>query len=194
MGRGADAAGDGGTLTMQVFADRAALAEIRRRYGIRRLSLFGSTLPMRLASLCTILVRGVAIAMAIAVFAIFMLKVVMRYGFGDSLAWADEVCAILFVWIIFWANAVLVPMRRQIAFDLVVHALPARGQRVAAVLRNLLVGGLFAAALPGSVSYIRFLWREHTPVLQLPLNWVYACFAMFLAATVVRCALALRRT
>ena len=49
-----------------------------------------------------------------------------------------------------------------------------------------LIGGIFAVALPGSLDYIRFLWREHTPVLNLPLDLVYSCFGIFLIAVIVR--------
>ncbi len=127
------------------------------------------------------------------VFAIFLLKVAMRYAAGDALAWADEISTILFVWLVFWANAFLVPDRQQIAFDLLVRYLPPRGQRVTEALRHLVVGGLFAWALPGVVDYLRFLWRERTPVLQWRLDWVYSCFGIFVLAVVVRSALGLYR-
>ena len=132
--------------------------------------------------------EGLAALMFVAVFAIFVAKIVLRYAFAINLAWADEVCTVLFVWLIFWSNTFLVPDRKQIAFDLVVRALPARGQRLAAVLRNLVIGGLFLAALPGALGYILFLWRERTPVLQLRLDFVYACFGLFLVAACVRAA------
>jgi TRAP-type C4-dicarboxylate transport system permease small subunit len=123
-----------------------------------------------------------------AVFLIFMLKVVLRYAFAIQLAWADELCTVLFVWTIFWANAFLVPDRDQIRFDLVVRALPQRGQRMADILRTVIIGGLVLAALPGSISYILFLQNQSTPVLGLPLDLVYSCFGLFLAAIVVRSA------
>ena len=125
------------------------------------------------------------------VFAVFLLKIVMRYAAGDALAWADELSTILFVWLVFWANAFLVPDRQQIAFDLLHRHLPPRAQRAVAAIRLLIVGGLFAWALPGVVDYLRFLWRERTPVLGWRLDWVYACFGLFVAAVVVRAALAL---
>jgi TRAP-type C4-dicarboxylate transport system permease small subunit len=128
----------------------------------------------------------VACAMFACVFAVFLLKIVMRYTAGDALAWADEVSTVLFVWIIFWTNAFIVPDRRQIAFDLFYRYLPPGGRRVVAALRLLLVGGLFAWSLPGVVDYLRFLWRERTPVLQWRLDLVYACFGLFVAAVVVR--------
>jgi TRAP-type C4-dicarboxylate transport system permease small subunit len=149
--------------------------------------------PLAGEGLLVRLANAVATAMAVVVFVIFMVKIVCRYAFDIQLAWADEVCAILFVWIIFWTNATLIPNRQQISFNLVLHTLPPRGQRVVAVLRTLIVGGLFAAALPASISYIRFLWREHTPVLQLPLDWVYSCFALFMIGVILRSVVALFR-
>ncbi len=127
-----------------------------------------------------------ACAMFAAVFVIFNYKIVTRYFEHNEAVWADEVLVILFVWIIFWANAFLVPDKRQITFDLVYRLLPEATKRYVAIARAALIGGIFAWALPGSLDYIRFLWREHTPVLNLPLDWVYACFGIFLVAVIVR--------
>jgi TRAP-type C4-dicarboxylate transport system permease small subunit len=136
---------------------------------------------------------AVAGLMFASVFLIFMLKVVLRYSLSIQLAWADELCAVLFVWIIFWANAFLVPDRDQIRFDLVVKMLPPRGQRIADAVRTIILGGIVAAALPGAIGYILFLANQRTPVLELRLDLVYACFGLFLAAVVIRAAMHLVR-
>ena len=135
----------------------------------------------------------IAASMFSAVFLIFNYKIFTRYFEHNEAVWADEVLVILFIWIIFWAQAFVVREREQITFDLVYRLLSARGQRAAAVARHLLVGGVFLWALPGSLGYITFLWREHTPVLNLPLDWVYSCFGLFLIAVVVRSALSVRQ-
>ena len=127
-----------------------------------------------------------ACAMFAAVFVIFNYKIVTRYFEHDEAVWADEVLVILFVWIIFWANAFLVRDREQITFDLVYRLLPPTAKRAVALARALLIGGIFLWALPGSLDYIRFLWREHTPVLNLPLDYVYSCFGLFLVAVIAR--------
>jgi len=130
-----------------------------------------------------------AVALMFAgVFLVFVYKIVMRYAAGDAVAWADEVSVILFVWIIFCANALVVSDRRQITFDLVYRLLSPRARRLCRMVRLLIVGGLFAWALPAVVDYILFLWRERTPVLSLPLDVVYSCFGLFVAAVVVRSA------
>jgi TRAP-type C4-dicarboxylate transport system permease small subunit len=143
-----------------------------------------------------LLARGaelIASLMFVCVFAAFVYKIVMRYAAGDAVAWADEISVVLFVWIIFWANAFVVADRQQITFDLVTRLLPANGRRAAAVLRLLIVGGLFAWALPGVIDYTLFLWRERTPVLSLRLDLVYSCFALFAIAVVVRAIIELVR-
>ena len=135
----------------------------------------------------------IACAMFAAVFVIFNYKIFTRYFEHDEAVWADEVLVILFIWIIFWAQAFVVREHDQISFDIVVRLLPAQGKRIAALLRNILIGGVFLWALPGSLGYILFLWRERTPVLNLPLDWVYSCFGIFLIAVIVRSLLSVRQ-
>jgi TRAP-type C4-dicarboxylate transport system permease small subunit len=147
----------------------------------------------RVATRATLAANIVAAVMFAAVFLIFCLKIGMRYIAHNELAWPDEVSIILFIWIIFWANALILSDRDHIRFDLLVLAMPPAGRRIMALLRALLIGGIFAAATPPSIGYIRFLWREHTPVLGLPLSWVYACFGLFMIAVPLRAAWSLVR-
>lgn len=135
----------------------------------------------------------IACAMFATVFVVFNYKIFTRYFEHDEAVWADEVLVILFVWIVFWANAFLLRDKEQITFDLIYRLLPPRAKRAVALARVVLIGGIFAWALPGSLDYIRFLWREHTPVLNLPLDWVYACFGLFLVAVIVRALVAALR-
>jgi len=134
-------------------------------------------------------VRGARLAASLmfaCVFAAFIYKIVMRYAAHDAVAWADEISVVLFVWMIFWANAFVVADRRQIRFDLVVRLLSPPWRRAAAVARLVVIGGLFLWALPGVIDYIAFLWRERTPVLSLRLDLVYSCFGLFVVAVAVR--------
>jgi TRAP-type C4-dicarboxylate transport system permease small subunit len=141
--------------------------------------------PWRLAKQATNIVSSVMFG---CVFAVFAYKIVMRYVVGDAVAWADEVSVILFIWILFWGNAFVVEDRQQIKFDLVYRLLPEWGRRTAAMIRLLVVGGLFLWGLPSVVDYILFLWRERTPVLGLRLDFVYSCFGLFVVVIVIRSA------
>jgi TRAP-type C4-dicarboxylate transport system permease small subunit len=139
-------------------------------------------------------VAEIAISLMFAsVFLVFVYKIIMRYAAGDAVAWADEISVILFIWIIFCANALTVPGRRQITFDLVYRLLSPSARRTSCIARVLIVGGLFLWALPSVIDYILFLWRERTPVLSLRLDIVYSCFALFVLAVVARSAAELVR-
>src|ERR1700727_3900159 len=74
-----------------------------------------------------------ACAMFAAVFLIFNYKIFTRYFEHDEAVGADEVLVILFVWIIFWTNAFLVPDKQQITFDLVYRLLPDTTKRYVAI-------------------------------------------------------------
>jgi len=129
---------------------------------------------------------AVACAMFAAVFLIFNYKIFTRYFEHDEAVWADEVLVILFIWIVFWANAFLLRDEKQITFDLVYRLLPASGKRAAALARFILIGAIFLCSLLGALDYIGFLWREHTPVLNLRLDYVYSCFGVFMIAVIAR--------
>ena len=132
--------------------------------------------------------QGVAVGMFAAVFLVFCAKIIARYVEHAEMAWADEVCTVLFIWIVFWANTLLLSDHDHIRFDLVTNVVPEGVRRWMAVARAVLVGGVFAYATPATIDYIRFLWRERTPVLLWRLDVVYACFGAFVVSVVVRAA------
>lgn len=130
----------------------------------------------------------VGVAIFATMFGVLLLQVFMRYVVNRPLGWTDEVSVITYVWGIFWAGAFLVRDREHVAFDLLYAGLRERGRRVFALAGTLLVGGLFAAALPATADYVRFMARERTWVLGIRFDLVYACFFLFVAAVAVRAA------
>jgi TRAP-type C4-dicarboxylate transport system permease small subunit len=123
----------------------------------------------------------------IALFLVFVVQITARFAFNKPLAWSDEAAVILYVWIILWAAATMVPQREHVAFDLIWNLANARWRRILQVLGNALVGGLALVALPASWDYVRFMAREGTPVLGVPLMAVYLPFIVLLLAMVLRC-------
>lgn len=121
-----------------------------------------------------------------AVFVAILTGVARRYVFGVPLVWIDELSTVLFVWSIFWTGACVLGLREHVSFDLVHKALPARVADLLWRAVCVLVAIAFLAALPKLWNYIGFLWRERTPALQWRLDYVYACFALFIAAAGLR--------
>lgn len=122
-----------------------------------------------------------------ALFLVFVLQVGARFGFNKPIPWTDELAVVLYVWVILWCAAFVVPEREHVVFDLVWNGVGRRARQAMKVVGNALIGVLAAWAIPGCWDYVRFMGREGTAVLGIPFSWVFAPFVLMLAALVVRC-------
>jgi TRAP-type transport system small permease protein len=121
-----------------------------------------------------------------AIFLIFIYAIFMRYVMQHPVAWADELNIILLLWVMFIAGAFVLRDKEHVAFDIAWLAAPPAGRRTMGIVAALGFGGLFLAALPGTWSYITFLWRERTTVLEWRLDLVYSCYLVFFIAVILR--------
>ncbi len=131
---------------------------------------------------------AVGAALFAALFIVFLVQIAARFAFNRPLPWTDEAAVVLYLWVILWAAAFIVREREHVAFDLLWNAAGRRTRRAMRIAGHLLLGGLCAWALPGNWDYVRFMAREGTPVLGVPLMWVFLPFVALLAAIVVRSA------
>lgn len=122
----------------------------------------------------------------LALFVVFIIQITARFGFNRPLPWTDEAAVILYVWVILWAAAVVVPEREHVVFDLVWNSAGRNTRRVMRILGHLLVGGLCLVAVPASWDYVRFMAREGTPVLGLPFLWVFLPFVLLMLSLALR--------
>jgi TRAP-type C4-dicarboxylate transport system permease small subunit len=136
---------------------------------------------------------AVGAALFAALFLVFMVQVVARFGFNRPLPWTDEVAVMLYVWVILWAAGFIVPEREHVMFDLVWNVVGKRTRRWMRLLGHAMIGGLSAWALPASWDYVHFMRREGTPVLGVSFMWVFLPFVLLLAALVVRSAVGIWR-
>ena len=123
----------------------------------------------------------------LVLFVVFIVQITARFGFNKPLPWTDEAAVILYIWVILWSAAAVVPEREHVVFDLVWNSVGRRSRFVMRVVGNLLIGGLALVGLPDSWDYVRFMAREGSPVLGIPLMWVYLPFVLLLIALVLRC-------
>lgn len=122
----------------------------------------------------------------LALFAVFLIQIAARFGLNQPLPWTDELAVILYIWVILWTAALVVPEREHVVFDLAWNSVGHRGRQVMTVAGNLLVGGLALVGIPATWDYVHFMHREGTPVLGLPLMWVFLPLVLLMAALVVR--------
>jgi TRAP-type C4-dicarboxylate transport system permease small subunit len=136
---------------------------------------------------------AVGVALFSALFLVFIVQIVARFGFNRPLPWTDEAAVMLYVWVILWAAALIVPEREHVMFDLLWNAASRPMRRWMRIAGHALVGGLAAWAVPACWDYVHFMARERTPVLEVPFMIVFAPFVLLLLALAVRSVIAIRR-
>lgn len=132
--------------------------------------------------------------MFLGLFGVFLVQIMARFGFNRPLPWTDELAVVLYLWVILWASAFMVPEREHVVFDLLWNSASLRVRRVMRIAGHLMIGGLAAVAIPASWDYVHFMGREGTPVLGLSFEWVFLPFVFLLLALVWRSLLGLWRT
>jgi TRAP-type C4-dicarboxylate transport system permease small subunit len=123
----------------------------------------------------------------LTLFVVFIVQIIARFGFNKPLPWTDEAAVILYVWVILWGAAAIVPEREHVVFDLVWNSVNYRTRQAMRIVGNLLVGGLALVAIPASWDYVHFMAREGSPVLGISFMWIFLPFVLLLIALVIRC-------
>ena len=127
----------------------------------------------------------------LTLFIVFVIQVTARFGFNRPMAWTDEAAVILYVWVILWSAAFVVPEREHVAFDLIWNSVNRPTRKVMRVAGNLLIGGVALYGIPATWDYVHFMKRESSPVLGISFMLVFLPFVLLLVALVVRSAWAI---
>ena len=127
----------------------------------------------------------------LTLFIVFVIQVAARFGFNRPMAWTDEAAVILYVWVILWSAAFVVPEREHVAFDLIWNNVNLPTRKVMRVAGNLLIGGVALYGIPATWDYVHFMKRESSPVLGISFMLVFLPFVLLLVALVVRSAWAI---
>lgn len=127
----------------------------------------------------------------LVLFIVFIIQIVARFLFSKPLPWTDEAAVILYVWVILWGAAAVVPEREHVVFDLLWNSVNRPTRLVLRIVGNVLIGGLALVAIPASWDYVRFMAREGSPVLGMPFSWIFLPFVLMLIGLVIRSAWAI---
>lgn len=132
--------------------------------------------------------KWLLILMMALLLGIMMTQVVMRYGFNNSLIWAEEICRYLLIWLSMLALLFAYERGEVAAVRMVLYALPRKFGYIAAILGNLLAAGFcfllvyygyVYASIAGSQPIPAFRFIENDlfgdSVANIPtVFWVYA--------------------
>ena len=113
------------------------------------------------------------------------IQVVLRYLFGSSLFWGEEVILFAFTWIIFLAAAVDLERGAHFGVDVLVNCLPPMGQRVVQGLVQLTIGAILCVFAWFGFRIAMGAWVQESDILRVPKTVVYislplaACLMLF---------------
>lgn len=102
------------------------------------------------------------------------LNVVLRYGFNSGIGMSDEGARYLFVWLTFIGAVIALRDNAHLGIDLLYRRLPVVGQRLCAIVAEMLM--LFCCGLffQGSYKQTVINMDNLSPVAGLPLGLMYA--------------------
>ncbi|WCN08737.1 TRAP transporter small permease [Marinomonas mediterranea] len=129
---------------------------------------------------------NIAAAMLAAMFVVFLVQIISRYFFNMPLAWTEEVCITLWLWLVFWASAFCLKEKDHIKFDVLYSVSPRKAQRIMALIAALGIAGAMAYSFLPTWDYISFYKIKKSANLRIRLNYVFSIYGLFIAVIVIR--------
>ena len=126
-----------------------------------------------LSRLLSHLFESIVVLCLATMLALVFVNVVLRYGFNSGLSLSDEGARYLFVWLTFIGAVIALRDNAHLGVDLLFKRLPPFGQRLCAVLAELLM--LFCCGLffVGSLKQTLLNLDNLSPVAGIPLGLMY---------------------
>jgi TRAP-type C4-dicarboxylate transport system permease small subunit len=115
-----------------------------------------------------------------ATFVGFVVQIFFRYALNSPVVWTEEVTMIAFLWTVFWSAAFMVRIKEHVCFDVVYDVVSPRVRRLFAIYAMVLLAVAFLLLMPKTVDYLQFLMRKRSPVLRIPMHYIYAGYLLFL--------------
>ncbi len=108
--------------------------------------------------------------------------VITRYIIEQPATWASEIATLAFAWLVFFGAAACFKYKLHPSIDMLVARLPRPLQTGVRWLNHALVLGLCAFMTWFGTRFAIDAWSNPSPVLRLPLTWLYGpvafCFAL----------------
>ena len=106
--------------------------------------------------------------MMVTMFALVFTNVVTRYGFGFSIAWAEEVSSFLMIWVTYLGAGLALRQGRHVAIELFQDMLPPSARHAVRILVGISILGFFGFLAYFGFQFVVFGWAQDTPVTLVP--------------------------
>lgn len=127
------------------------------------------------------------ILVALSAFTVIIIftQVVMRYVFGSSLVWSEEIARYAFIWMIYIGVSYGAKKKKHLGVDAFAMLFKKKGELIIGIIAN---GAflVFAAVMAYSGFDIVMKITRESAALQIPLSWIYAAPAVGMVLTSIR--------
>jgi TRAP-type C4-dicarboxylate transport system permease small subunit len=130
--------------------------------------------------------QNIAVAWLILMFATFIIQIFSRYVFNHPVGWSEEVVITAWLWTVLWGAAFILDESEEIRFDIIYSNISERVRRIFTVISGVVLLFFYVVSLPASYRYVSFMKVERSAYLQIPINWLYSVFIIFLVACICR--------
>lgn len=129
--------------------------------------------------------EALAILMLLAGFVAVALSVFSRYVFVTPIPWTVEVARFGFIWLSLAGISVTERRRAHFSMDFVVDLMPGGVQRVLFILRECIIFAVLVLLLVQGIKFGRIGANSLSPVLEIPLEYIYLALPVSVALTIV---------
>jgi TRAP-type C4-dicarboxylate transport system permease small subunit len=130
--------------------------------------------------------QNIAVAWLTLMFATFIIQIFSRYVLNHPVGWSEEVVITAWLWTVLWGAAFILGESEEIRFDILYSNISERTRRIFTVISGLALLFFYVVSLPASYRYVSFMKVERSAYLQIPINWLYSVFIIFLVACICR--------
>jgi|SRR5699024_3604234 len=127
----------------------------------------------------------ILIILSVFTVTVIFLQVVMRYIFGNSLAWSEEIARYAFIWMIYIGVSYAVKKNKHLKVDALTMLFGDKGKLIIDILANILFFVFAAVIAYFSFDIVGRITRE-SAALQIPMSWVYAAPLAGMILTIIR--------
>lgn len=141
----------------------------------------------------TALNKALVALLLAATFGVVIVNVVMRYGFGNSFAWGDEVARFLMIAGAFFGAGIALREGRLVAITVVQEMLPVMARKALRAAIAALMLAFMAALVWYGAAFAEFGWNKETMATQIPRGIPYLAVPIGAALFILHLLLHLRR-
>jgi len=127
-----------------------------------------------------------AALMLATMFVCFIVQIFMRYVLNRPVAWPEELSILMWIWGILWGAVFVLAEKDEVRFDIIYSVVSERTRRVFTVITGVALVACYAVALPGIVSYVKFMKVERSAYLGIRMDVLYSIFVIFTVGAIVR--------